>query len=329
MWQRTGISFRLHCMIGFLLLCSSLASIAITVSLSRQALEGEMCSKTMPVMVDNIATSIEHQLSAPANTLRTLGRSPLLLEWIAKGEDQAQLPLLVQMSRDFMDIYKAQAAYIELLGSLTIYEITPTSIEMKKIDPVRDTWFFDFGKAGMPVGINIFDTKDPAHAWTVFINTRVEDADGRFLGQLATAFTAEDFMGHITAMKIGEKGVSFVVQKNGDIILHPDTKRIWTKLADLPGFAGMAEQMLRQPEHSFSITDEHGERILVVGREIPQLNAVAFTLVSADELVMSAGMVWKYAALAGLAVFGIGFLLSALLAKSIARSQRRGSHSAE
>ena len=320
MWEKTSFGFRLNCMIGVLLVVCSLAIISINAVLSRNALEAETREKTMPALSGEIAATVQIWIGDPAEALLTMGANPRLQSWLREGEDSEGLAYLSAIGQNFIHTYKTGGINLVVKDSNNFYEIIRTAEKRKDIDPYIDAWFFRFERMGQRTDINIHGPTDPVYAHMAFINARVEDEHGRFLGVLSTAFAAEDFINRIKETKLGEKGLSFIVRKNGEIILHADHTLLHTKLAALPGFSQIADALLARPEEAQATVNAQGERILVSGREIPILDAVVLTVANTSELFKEIDKAWQYSALAGLAVLLAGFLLSSFLVASFSRS---------
>ena len=310
-------------MIGLLLLLSSLVVIGINAWFSRRALEDEIRDRTLPAMVSEVVAAVDRQLVSPATTLAAMARHPLFLDWIAGGEDPAKVPLVFQAGRNLVDMHKTGGVNVVLRDSLNYYELSGGKETIKKVDPAGDQWFFDFEKSGAALFVNIHGPTDPMYANMAFINRRVEDGGGRFLGVLSTGIAVEDFIKRISSMKIGELGVTFMVRKNGEIMLHPDRERIGTRLTDLPGFAEHARNALSAAGSSFETRDAAGRRVLVSTREIPILNAVVFSEADTGELFASINKAWIYAGGAALAVLLAGFFFSSLFVRTITTPLRR------
>ena len=317
MWKKMSIGFRLNSMICTLLILSCLAIICINAFISRNALEREIRDATMPSMVQEIAAKVQLRLSAPASTLLTIGHNPTFLEWIAKHEDPEQLPNIIQSGRYFMELYGFDGFNIVLRNSRNFYEISPNTFRIKQIDPAIDSWFDYFERSGDQVFVNVHGGSDPAYANRAYINTRIEDAQGNFLGVLASSLSVADFVSHISQVKIGDKGLTLVARKNGTILLHPDINLYGTRLANLPGFADLAAETLTQKEATFASQNTSGERLLVAGHAMPLLDAMVFTVADMQELLAPFDTAWKYSAAAGLVVLLLGFFLSSQLVQSI------------
>ena len=323
MWKKAGIGFRLNSMIVLLLLATCISVIAINATFSRRALEREIITRTLPAMASEVVAAVDRQLVAPATTLEAMARHPMLIEWLVQGEDPAKAPLVYQASRNVAEMHNASGVNVVVRQSLNYYELSNGRENTKKVDPNIDGWFFDFERSGDPLWVNIHGPNDPHYANLAFLNRRIDDGKGRFLGIVSIGMKVQEFNEQLAAMRIGEKGATFLVRKSGEIMLHPDVALNGKRLADLPGFAAFAGNALRDKSTTFETTDGNGERILVATRAIPILNAVVFTEANSAELMRDINRAWMYSAVAGMCILALGFLLSAMFVRTITRPLRQ------
>jgi methyl-accepting chemotaxis protein len=322
MLKNTSIGFRLVWMIVLLLAITCIALAAINATLSRNAVEKEIETRTLPALAFEVVAAVDRQIVMPATTLAALAQHPLLQEWIARGEDPAQIPLVFQASRNVASTYGAGGVNVVIRNSLNYYELAGGKETVKKVNPTADSWFFDFEKAGDPLWVNIYGPTDPHYANMAFINRRI-DRNGSFLGIISIGMQVGEFNKRLTSMRIGEKGSTFLVRKNGEIMLHPDEKLNGTPLRDLPGFKDAAGRLLSAQNSSFATQNAAGEKIFVATRELPALNAVVVTQANASEMLQNINKAWIYSAVASLLILALGITLSALFVRTITRPLRQ------
>ncbi len=323
MWKKASIGFRLNCMIVLLLFVTCAALILINATLSRRALEKEIITRTLPAMTSEVVAAVDRQLVAPATTLEAVARYPLFIEWLQNGEDPSKVPLIYQASKNIAQMHNASGINVVVRNSLNYYELSDGKENFKKVLPDVDGWFFDFEKSGSPLWVNIHGPNDPHYANLAFINRRIDDGKGNFLGIVSLGMKVQEFNERLAGMRIGEKGTTFLVRKNGEIMLHPDVARNGASVADLPGFAAFGPQALREKAMTFETVNGKGDKILVATREIPILDAVVFTEADASEMLAEINRAWMYSALAGLIILVLGFVLSTLFVRGITRPLRR------
>ena len=325
MGTKTGIGLRLNSMICTLLILSAIVTIFINALLSRNALETEIRDNTMPAMVKEIAANVNLRLSSPTNTLLSLARNPMFLHWVER-EDMNEFPQIIQICRTFLQIHSMETINITLQRSRSRHTISSDTTQRKKINSVADAWFDDFGKSNKQVAVNIHSPTDPVYGNTAFINVRLEDSSGHFLGVISASINMATLIRDINGMRIGKYGTTFIVRHDGSILLHPDVARNETSLASLPGFAEHADKALQQKQATFETVDNFGMRILAFGYTLPLLDAMVFTVASIEELLQPVGRAKMYSIAACLFIMVLGLFLSSRLVSSITNSLQRAIH---
>jgi HAMP domain-containing protein len=321
MLKKTTIGFRLNCMIALLLIVTCAALAAINSVLSHAGMEKEIETRTLPALAAEVVAAVDQQIVAPATTLTAMTAHPMLQDWILQGEDPAKIPLLFQASRNISALHNTSGVNVVLRDSLNYYELSGGKETVKKADPIVDPWFFDFEKSGDPLWVNIYGPTDPHYANLAFINCRI-DRNGRFLGIISVGMQVEEFNKRLTSMRVGEKGITFLARKNGEIMLHPDASLNGTPLRALPGFGEYADPALREKKMHFTTRNAAGDKILVATQDIPVLNAVVFSQAQVSELLHDMDMIWLYSAIASLSFLALGITLSSSFVGTITRPLR-------
>ena len=323
MWKKTSIRFRFNFIACVLVFACGLSIISINTSISRDALESEIRSNTMPSMVQGISAMVEILLASPAKTLKALGGHPMFVDWVVNGEDPAALHKIADFSRQFLAANDTLSITIVLKKSGTFYTITEDALEIKPVDPVIDAWFPDFEQRNVPVFVNIHGPNDPVYASLAFINTRMEDTQGNFIGSFATAISAKELFENLGGLRIGSRGATFVVRSDGTILLHPDPDMMGKHLDSLQGIGTYTGTIFSDETITFDAIGPTGESLLFIGHPVPLLDAMAFTQVNLDEMLAPIDRVRNYSLLICLAVMPVGFILCSTLATTITRSLRR------
>ena len=318
MWKHASVGFRLNCIIILLLFISCVAVTLINATLSRRALETEIVSRTLPAMASQVVAAVDRQLVAPATTLEATAQNPLLQEWIRTGEDPAKIPLVFGISRNVAQMHNASGVNVVVRDSLAFYELAANKEAVKAVHVDVDGWFFDFEKSGAPLWVNIYGPDDSHYANLAFINRRIDD-NGKFLGIVSVGLGVKEFNENLAKMRIGQEGVTFLVRKSGEIMLHPNSALNGKMLSTLPGFTSGAEEVLRTASTTFDFKNDEGDKILVATRELPILDAIVVTEANTSELLQDINRAWMLSAVAGVVIIALGFFLSTTFVRGITR----------
>ncbi len=312
------IGRQLNGMVSALLLIACTSIIVISVLLTQSALKHEILTTTLPAKTSEVVSAVDKQLVAPATTLEAMARHPMLIEWLTTGEDPEKIPLIFKASHNLVDMHNTVEANL-MLKSLNYYQLTDGKEIIRDFDLEANGWFVDFERSGAPLFVNIYPPNAPEYANRAYIDRRIEDNQGTFLGVIAVGIEVKDLIQCIGSARIGQKGVTFLVRKNGEIMLHPVEKRNDTQLSNLPGLEQYASQILASKTMTFETADAEGQKMLVSTREIPILNAVVITIAYTSELFQVVDRIRNFSSLAGIGVLGVSLLLLTLFARTIVK----------
>ncbi len=313
------ISQRLVMMVSILIFLSCIFFITISIVLSHNALKNEIFSNTLPAKTADVVSSVNKILVFPSTILKTIAQSPFLIEWIENGEDPEKRNFIWDIQRNIQSRCTSDKVGLIIDQSLTYYQLENNQNSMRNINRETDGWFFAFKESGTPLYVNIHPPDDPHYPNQGFLDIRIQNDKGKFLGIVAIGMDVGEFIKRVGSTRIGEKGLTFLVRKNGEIMLHSVKKHNGSQLASLPGFENYASNILTSKGMTFETVDANGEDILVSTREIPILNAVVITIANASELFRPLDKIKIFSSLAGLVILIISFLLLTLFARTITR----------
>ena len=322
MWKQASVGFRLNCIIIFLLSASCFAVTVINATLSRRSLETEIITRTLPAMTSEVVAAVYKQLVAPATSLEGTAQNPFLQEWILEGEDPEKIPLVFGGSRNIAKMHGAGKVNVVIRKSLNYYALDGSREDTIIVNPQVDSWFFNFENSGSPLWVNIHGPNDPQYANLAFINRRI-DYKGNFLGIVSVGLGVKEFNEALSGMKIGQKGVTFLVRKNGEIMLHPNSALNGKMFSELPEFGAEAEHALKAASTTFTSSNAENDKLLIATRELPLLDAIVVTEANATEMFQDINHAWLLSAAAGLGIIALGFILSTMFVRGITRPLRQ------
>lgn len=322
MWKNRSFAFRLNSVICLLSLLGILSVIFIDDLLSRRALEGEMRNHTMPALVNSIESDITQSLSIAHSSLQYLSRWPFLVNWIEKGEQPDDFHEIIRLCDLFVDVFKTGHINITIDATRHFYEGVDLSPHAVKIlDPVVDKWFDEFKAGGKKIYTNLHAPGDPEYGGKAYVNARVEDGRGRFLGIVSAPFDLSTIEETLRTKRIGRLGRTFIATLDGTVLLHPDPAYIHKSVRELPAFANVQDQVFRDPETFFRVKDPQGRPLLVGSRSLDVMEAVIFTVADEQEFFRVIDRARNYSLAAAFVVLGViifaGLRLSGYLAYSM------------
>lgn len=327
--KNMGIGLRLNFMVVFLLSVTCISIIIISTFLFRNALEKEILTNSLPAKVNEVVAIIDKQLVSPATTLEAVANHPWLVGWIKNGEDPESLPLVFKASRKVAAMHNTIGVNLIIRSTANYYEFVNGQETTKKLDPEIDGWFFAFEKSRASLQIDVYGPGNGQYSNMAFIDRRIEDGNGTFLGLLAIGLDVRELLKHIASSRIGKKGETFLVGKDGKIMLHAVQDLNGKQLSDIKGFASFSRDILQKDSMTFETVDASGEELFVSTRSIPVLNAVVVTVANVSELLADVNKAWLFSAVVGGGVLLVSFLFSTFFAKTITKPITHILHYAE
>ncbi len=240
------------------------ARTAIVVSIERDSL---------PIAADSIYAKIQKDLVTPVLVSSVMASDSFLLDWISEGE--TDLPAISRYLQGIKARYSALSSFVVSEKSRRYYYpggILKTVAE----DEARDAWYFRVKDLKAPYELNVDPDLASADTMTVFINYRMVDRSGRFVGATGLGLPVA-FIGSLMETFRTEHGTAvYLVDKDRRIVaggLSGDRQA--SRMEDRPALKAVAAQAMREGGGSYRYTDA-GKRILLHVRWIPELSWYLF-----------------------------------------------------
>src|SRR5690606_3055679 len=167
---------------GFLATSVSSYYIA-TDTLSRQISE-----QTLPLTSDNVYSEIQRDLLRPILISSLMSTDTFLRDWALDGESDPQR--VQSYLAAIQQRYNTITAYFISDATLNYYHTTGIIKQMSETDPLDD-WYFRARGINEPYEINVdHDTADRRRL-NIFVNYRVFDYSGNFIGVTGVSLAGE------------------------------------------------------------------------------------------------------------------------------------------
>ena len=250
-----------------LLLTTGFVGVSLTsYFVARKGLTDQILTQTIPLTSVSIFSQIRRDLTEPILISSIMAQDTFVHEWIHGGEKNAQ-----RMIRFLTEIEKkngAATAFFVSEKSRRYFHTTGVLKTVREEDP-QDAWFFRARDMAEDYEVNVdIDTKD-LQSLTVFINHKVSDRHGRFLGLIGVGLAVSSIKEMIEDyyQSLG-MNVLFVDQK-GAIKLSGPTFADYASIYDVEGLARHADDILSTDETLLTY-DRDGVTSHIGARLIPE-----------------------------------------------------------
>jgi len=274
--SRTGIGerTRLIGLIALLLVAGFAGTSYFAFTASRQALRASIIENELPVTSDTVYSEIQRDLVRPVFISSMMASDTFLRDWVLAGERNP-----AEMVKFLAEVRSKYGAFTTFFVSERSRRYYQSDRVLKRVDEgePRDAWYFRV--RGMEKDYEINVDPDLAHgdALTVFINYRVLDYEGRFIGAAGIGIEVAA-IGSLTDEYRKKYGRSiYFVDGAGDVVagmpggmadLPPGSKGL--AIQDVEGLSGIAAAILRADRGTFQY-ERGGKRWLLNVRRVTEL----------------------------------------------------------
>ena len=203
-----GISFIL--VVGFLI--TSLASYLV----SLKSLRSEIEVNTLPLTSDNIYSEIQRDLFRPVFISSLMANDTFLRDWIISGEKDEN-----QVTKYLKEIKEKYGTFTSFLVSEKTrnYYYADGILKKVSLEEERDLWYFRVREMANDYEINVDPDLANRDATTIFVNYRIHDYDGNFIGATGVGLTVNAVKLLIEKYQEKYNRNIYFINRNGDIVL--------------------------------------------------------------------------------------------------------------
>lgn len=264
-----------------LLLCVGFFSTTlISYHVSRNAIRESILTQELPLTSDNIYSEILKDLVRPVFISSMMASDTFLRDWALRGErDPSEI---TRYLKEIMARYGAFTSFFVSESTRSYYHPSGVLKTVREGEPL-DAWYFRVRRLMEPYEINVDQDLANRNLLTIFINYRVLDYDGHFLGITGVGLAMDSVR---TALKTYQerfgRTISFV-DATGRIVLYGNGAGMRAgNIDEIPGLRDQAKTILTQGAGNYQYVRE-GETHLLNVRYIPELKWFLFVEKTEDE----------------------------------------------
>ena len=209
--------------ISILLLIGFISTSLISYFVAHGSLEKEILRNELPLTSDNVYSEIQRDLLSPVLISSVMASDIFLRKWILAGEKNPEeiIKYLKEIKNDhnvFTTFFVSDKTYI--------YYQTKGILKKIKAGAKRDKWYFRLRKSKDRYELNIDPDMANNDAITIFINHKIFDFNGNFIGATGIGLknkSVQDLMAEYH--KKYNRNVYFVTS-SGKVVLHSPLHKI-------------------------------------------------------------------------------------------------------
>ncbi len=234
--------------IGFL--CTSIISYFV----ARQSLAEQIAGSTLPLTSDNIYSEIKQDLRRPIFISSLMANDTFVRDWVLAGETNPDK--MVRYLREIQQRYATVTSFFISDASHHYYHSSGVLKTVSPDDP-QDQWYFNMPKAIEDYQINIDRDTADLTSMTVFINHKVYDYAGNYIGTIGVGLGVTSVKELIETYQERYGRTIFFTDQQGQVTLVGSQYQGPDNLKKIPGLASHLSQLLTVPSTSLTFQQEN------------------------------------------------------------------------
>lgn len=271
---------RLLALLAAILVTGFLATAVASYVVSRNALLKGISEQALPLTSDTVYSEIQRDLVRPIFISSTMAHDTFLREWVLRGEIDPRN--IVRYLREIKDKYGTITAFFVSDRTSRYYYADGI---LKKVSPrePRDVWYYRVRNMRQPYETNVDVDMANRDTLTVFINYRVLDFKGNYIGATGVGLTMHSIGKLIDSYQKRFNRRIYFVDTSGNVKLAgsemPASHR---SIREISGIRSIADDILssRESARRLHYQGNNGE-VLVNSRYLKELGL--FLVVEQDE----------------------------------------------
>lgn len=250
------------------LLLGFVGTSGISYFVARESLNTRIAEETLPLTSDNIYSEIEQDLLRSVLISSLMAHDTFLRDWAMKGEREPVeiLRYLQQIQR------KYDTTTTFFVSERTRYYYHPDGV-LARVEPddPHDAWYFRVRDMNEPYEINVDTDTADRQRLTIFVNYRVLNDDGEFLGATGIGLSVRSVARLIEDYQQRYGREIFFIDDKGDVTLRGEGFEGADNIRERVGIERVATQLLTSPSVATSFAHPDGRTVYVNSRLIPEL----------------------------------------------------------
>lgn len=255
-------------LLSVLLLTAFLVTSGISYKVAHDSLSQQIESNTLPLTSDNIYSEIQQDLLRPIFISSLMAQDTFVRDWTLNREQEPEK--LIRYLKEIQEKYGTVTSFFVSEQSRNYYHPKGILTQIQDVEP-NDAWYFRV--RSLPEAehyeINIdVDTADRTKT-TVFVNYKVFDFEGKFIGVTGVGLAVEKVKSLIELYQKRYNRRVFFTDRQGNVTLHGDEYDGADSLQTSAGLDTLATRILTSPSAAFSY-HKNGKTIYLNSRLVPE-----------------------------------------------------------
>lgn len=248
----------------------------ITISLigyfvSKQAIRETIIAQDLPLTSSNIYSEIQRDLIRPILISMTMAHDTFVRDWVLRGEKS--LPDMARFLKEIKERHGAFSSFFVSEKSGIYYTADGALKRISSFEP-RDAWYYRVRGLSEDYEINVDPDLANADALTIFINYRVFDYSGNYIGATGIGLTVDSVRRLINEYQERYKRKIYFVDLRGHVVeFGKNNKKL--DLHTIPSLGPQIDRIIGDRRGSYQYESNGDNQILHVNY-LPELKWLLF-----------------------------------------------------
>lgn len=243
----------------------------ISFTVTRTSIDRDAKTKILPLISDNIYSEIQKELLQPIYNSSIMANDEFLVNWVLAGEqDKEEIVRYLQRIKERYGYFSA----FFISARTNNYYYYEGILKQIKPEDEHDIWYYDFVRTGRHYDLDVDNDEATSGTLTIFINHRLEDNQGNFLGVTGVGLQMSEVGETLESYRQRFGHLIYLIDSEGLIQIHPDQDLVEnTNIRELEGLQDIGDNILMNDDvtHYYEYQTKNGE-LTLSARYLPDLD---------------------------------------------------------
>ena len=234
----------------------------VSYNVTRTSIDSDAKTKILPLISDNIYSEIQKELLQPIHNSSIMANDEFLVKWVLAGEQDTEE--IVRYLQRIKDRYGYFSAFYISARTNNYYYYEGILKQIRPEDE-HDIWYYDFVRTGLSYDLDVDNDEATSGTLTIFINHRLEDSAGNFLGVTGVGLQMSEVGETLESYRERFGHLIYLVDSEGLIQIHPNQNLVEKiNIRELEGLQNIGDDILKNDDitHYYEYRTRNGEATL-------------------------------------------------------------------
>jgi len=276
MWNK---KVRFLLLIAILLLFGFLFTSFVSYFTANKFISTQVAKTTLPLTSDNIYSEIQRDLLRPVFISSMMAKDTFVRDWVLNGERDEDA--IVRYLKEIQIYYGTVTSFFVSESSRKYYHSSGVLKIVNELDK-DDEWYFRVRKIRQEYEINVdTDTADKT-SLTIFINHRVYDYNGQYIGAIGVGLAVDTVQALMEHYKNRYDRQVYFIDTKGTVTLRGISYNDKENIHHIKGLSRFATKILTSPGSSI-VYETDGKKYYLNSRFVPEFGWYLIVAQQEDE----------------------------------------------